>query len=353
MTDLEARVEGDEETSLPCALVDIETRHAPHAVPLGMCPGYGIETVSYSEIDTFRQCPFKHKLTYTDRWTRESIGDMTPLGKGSFWHKVMEAHYRTIQEYQIGLGEYRVSHDELLALCLAAVEEVLAEGQAAGTDENLLTLARWMYAGHIERWGLDEDWYIVAVEHTAIVPLWNKDGSESWIRLKVKLDLVVTDARGRLCIVDHKSCGNLPHQKDLDFDEQFGLYTYVLKRMGKNVFMSIHNAARTKMNQGDIIGPDDPGYKKSMKAQTLEERFKRTLLNRTDPELQAIQDEALWTAETMFGPLNRQERHPNTDTCNWKCDFTEACLYGRRSNDNGKTVLMLMDTGWRQDPQRH
>ena len=36
--------------------------------------------VSYSELDTFRQCPMKHALAYKQRWTRP-VEEGSPLNK--------------------------------------------------------------------------------------------------------------------------------------------------------------------------------------------------------------------------------------------------------------------------------
>lgn len=309
--------------------------------------------ISYSEIDAFRQCPFKHHLAYRLRYSKP-VEDMSALGKGTFWHKIMDTHYATIKAHQTGIGAYTVSATELITKCQEAVTTVLNKAMDNGTDYDLIQLAIWMYRGYLEQHGIDDEWEIIAIEHTAIVPLYDEDGNDTGFDLKVKIDLLVKDSRGRMWIVDHKSCGTLPKDDgDFSFEEQFGLYTVACRRLGFRVFGSLHNAARTKQNQGDIFKPGDPGYKTTMKAQTLAERFKRTRMNRTDAELAMIEQEVLDTATRAYGNNDNPERYPDSDRCRWRCNFTEACLLGRRVNNNGRTIEMLEDSGFTQDFARH
>lgn len=352
---------------LQCGLTDV--RHGPHTwanedepdfdVPHYRCEGVGLVTVSFSELDTFRQCPFKHKLLYIERWSAPSDpGAVDALTKGTLWHLVLESHYGTIKADQkqdeSGRRWRESSTEELLEACAEAVRSRLNELQDEGADPDLMGLLWWMYEGYVQVHGADEDWWIVAIEHTAIVPLFEADGSESWVRVKVKLDLLVEDKRGRLWIIDHKSCSQMPEgSKDLDFDDQFGLYTYAMRKIGRKVMGSIHNAARTVRNKGDIFSPGDEGYKASMKAQRLEDRFGRTYMNRTPEELEGIQGDALADAKLAHSEANHGRRHANPDTCKWRCGVKEECIYGRRTGSDAKTRLMLQEKGWQQEHMRH
>ena len=312
-------------------------------------------TISYSELDAFRQCPFKHRLAYVERWSMP-VADDSALGKGTHWHSLLEAHYKVIQQHQRESGGKRhrtLPDDELLTLCAAAVKRVLDDLQDSGVNPDTLSLLWWMYWGYAEQWGTDPDWWIVAVEHTAIVPLYEKDGSESHIHLKVKIDLIIEDRRGRRWFIDHKSGKDLPLSKDLDFDDQFGLYTYAMRRLGFRVTGCIHNATRTQRNKGDIFKPGDEGYKTTMKAQTLNERMSRTYMNRTDAELSSIQADALADAKLAYSPHNPGRRHANPDTCKWRCPYKEECIFGRRTGKDENVRLMLMDKGWTQEHVRH
>lgn len=354
----------------PCWMSRAETRHGRHtwtAETAGghgdrietdyRCEGYGIVTVSYSEIDAFRQCPYKHELNYGQRWQKEPK-DSTATGTGGLWHRVLEVHYKTIQSVQERDGDghvyWNVSEADLLIACKDAVESLFTEmAETEQRDPEVITILKWMYAGHLEMWGLDEGWDILAVENTLIVPLYEADGSESWVRLKVKLDLLIRDERGRVWIVDHKSGGSLPQGKDFDWAVQFGLYTYAMRHAGVKILGSIHSAAKRTMNKGDLIKPGDDGYKASMKEQTLEQRFVRRPLNYTEAQLATLAADVLADAKLAHSEANHKRRNQDEERCQWRCDFTEACMLGWRSGDDSKTLQMLHLTGFKQEPMRH
>lgn len=368
MTDLDDMMTQPELEVEPCSNPH---RHGPHthefidvAQPTGVpaaysefqCPGEGLVTVSYSELDAYRQCALKHDLAYTQRWVKP-VDDNTALGKGTMWHRVLETHYNTIKDHQVAQGNtftWDCTAEELENYCKLAVVELLAEMTVVeDRDQETVNLMVWMYEGYVDRWGLDDDWDIIAVENTAIVPLYEADGSESWVRLKVKLDLLVRDSKGRYWIIDHKSCANLPAGQDFDFAEQFPLYAYALRKVGIKVTGAIHNACRTKRNQGDIFSPGDPGYKTTMKAQTLEERFDRTPLNYTAVQLDGIAGDALATFKQAYSDANHKRRSADPERCKWRCNFKEACLFGRRTGKDTDMIDMLTRTGFEQNFTRH
>jgi RecB family exonuclease len=300
--------------------------------------------ISFSEIDAFRQCPFKHKLAYKLRYSRESE-PMSALGKGGSWHTVLELHYRSIRMAREdgkseAIGLYNAKN--AVELYIDSLE-----------NEELQTLMWWMYRGYVQVYGSDDQWHVQAVENTIVVPLEWSNGEPTRFQLKVKIDLVVVDAKGRWWIDDHKSCGQLPKDDDFEFEEQFKLYAAVMRKIGYPIHGCVHDAALTKMNKGDYIFPGDPLYKATMKATPLANRFKRTLIAHTDKELTATIDDVIRTATLMYSEENLEERHPDGDKCRWRCSFTEACLYGRRQDNDAVTYNMLADTGFTQSFERH
>jgi hypothetical protein len=207
-------------------------------------------------------------------------------------------------------------------------------------DDEIGDLIAWMYEGHLEMYGADEKWEIVAVEHNAQIWLPTSRGGRSNFKLKMKIDLVVRERDGhkRLWLLDHKSGGRLPYGVDLDLDEQFGLYTWGMRQLGHPVFGQIHDGARTQRNKGPM---------------ELEERFRRTLMSRTDKEITNAAVDAWRTASNMYARKKWEyKRNYNTDTCSWRCDYREACLWGRKIGEDA-TRSFLRDTGFRQDFTRH
>lgn len=279
--------------------------------------------ISFSQLDAFKQCPHKEQLAYRDRWTTAK-DETTAAGRGTMWHKILDAHYSAIKADE--------DHE-------AATKAKFTEFRRAGKDPDTLDLLEWMYTGYLERYGRDEEWQILAIEHRAQVALRYPSGRRSRFILKMIIDLVVRDRNTNMIwLVDHKSHAVIPRDKELDLDDQFGLYTWGLRQLGKKPFGSVYSTARTKRNK--------------VKPQTLDERFDRHLMTRTDHELDTIAAEALATARTMFGPHNYGERHTNSDTCRWRCDFTEACLIGRKQGPE-RERRFLLDVGFKQDYTRH
>jgi RecB family exonuclease len=266
--------------------------------------------ISWSEIDAYRQCPFKHMLAYRERWQETTLSPA--LQKGTLWHTVMEIHYKQLKK----IGK-RPRTAKAMQPAIDQINTLLGVRNHDQTEIQQLVL--WMYEGYIDAYGLDEEWEILHVEDKMFAPLPNPRGGPSRFMLKVKMDLIVR-WRGRVWQIDHKTGQNLPSEKELDLLDQFGLYTWCLRENGIPVMGSIFNAARTQRNKGPM---------------ELDKRFSRTILDYTPTQLDTIAAEAYMTAEKMwpeqFDSL-LPERTPNEDTCRWRCPYTEACLHSRKGN---------------------
>lgn len=265
--------------------------------------------VSFSELDAFRQCPHKHELAYKQRWVPHVLSPA--LTKGREWHAVMQLHYECLKA-----GTLDIERRREIAEYLIAVEQ---------WDEELAGLLAWMYDGYEERWGTDSDWEILAVEDQRLIRLPTTTGRASRYYLRMRIDLLVheTFLKGKMLVVDHKSGQNLPRNKDLDLDDQFGLYTWGARTLGDPIFGSLYNAARTQRNKSPM---------------ELDERFSRTRVYRTDRELDIIAREAFVTARTAYSAYAPGEAPRFVDSaaigphrCVVKCPFTEPCLMGRKA----------------------
>lgn len=307
--------------------------------------------VSYSELDTYRQCPLKHQLAYKERW-RKDQGVGSALHKGSMWHKVLEDHYTVI----MGLWDNKLIdmdadpfHAEYLEMCRAATRKHLINDETGDYINEDAALVDWMYQGHVDHYGLDLEWTPLAIEFAFQLPLVNENGRPSRYQIKGKLDMVIKHNRtGLVWILDHKSGANLPNQMDLEIDDQFGLYTWAMRQLGWPVVGSIHSAARTKRNLADF-----PGYEGKSKPQTLEDRFRRTLLNRSAEEVAEVAKDAYAAARNAYPPKSKQlplYSSPDPRQCGWKCDFKEIHLMGRQGIPYQES---LETSGFVQDFTRH
>lgn len=295
------------------------------------------EIVSYSELDAYRQCPLKHRLAYKERWTPKETS--AALSRGTAWHSMSEAHYTVLKEAQADpkLRDWRDEPGLEEKVRGFAEHRAMLALRDAGMPEEEVDLLMWMYDGYVKRYGLDRDWLIAAVEHNAVIPLREPSGRKSRFSLKVKIDLVVVrlDIPGEpVALVDHKTGRNLPTGKQLDIDDQFGLYEWAMRSVGKPVYQSIHNAVRTQRNKGPMA---------------LEDRFARHPMVRGEAELDEIAADALRVAKAS----RRKElpySSPNPDQCSWKCDFLQAHMAARKGADI-RDVLVGM--GFSQNFERH
>lgn len=316
--------------------------------------------VSYSELDTYRQCPLKHMLAYKERWTKPlEPGDRRSIG--TLVHAVLQVHYRLIRDYQRQWaakghrpGEWR-EHAERVDVRERLLKRIWKDLQPllydfTGEQDDQQSLVEWMYKGYVDYYGIDPEWWILGVEVAVTEPLRDARGRKTRYHLKTKIDLVVKDlSNGGIWIVDHKSGQNLPSQFDLEIDDQFGLYTLVLRWRGTKVRGQIHNALRTQRNQADW--PEHKDHK--TKAQKPEQRMRRTYLNRSEHELTNLGLDALAAAQNAYPPKSRAlplYSSPDPRQCGWKCDFKEQHLLMRMGR---KPAEVMAEAGFVQDFTRH
>jgi PD-(D/E)XK nuclease superfamily protein len=250
------------------------------------------------------------------------------------------------------------NHEDALVEARERIQPLI--DRFVGMSEDLGMLMSWMYAGHVAAWGVDEEWRIIDVERAGQVPLNPPaadhlgnflspfDNAVGLFEFKYRADLIVEE-RGRLWLVDHKSVGNFPSQLDLDFDPQIDRYTWALRQEGVPIYGQLFNQARRKMLK---------------RAQTVEERHRRPRTHRTDRELDSIANDLLRIIHARYEQQIRLEgrsahpevapvdapRQASSRHCSYLCDFTEACLSGRKGNDSRQ---YLVELGMTQNFTRH
>jgi len=282
--------------------------------------------VRHSELKDGRQCPLKHRLRWIDGWQQPEESAVQKLGTA--WHALLQRHYLAIwvQQQKLGYRAWRKAHLANYAL----LDEVETVGRQEVHDqchvskgltkEQCETLV-WMYEGYLEFFGLDPDWEVLMVETDLTTPFIEPSGKPSRrFSYQFHADLVVRDwsMGGKVVVVDHKSTAQPLGQHDIDLDDQFGLYTWALGRLGYPVLAPVCSQAKTK---------------KLQRAMTLEERFTRINSYRTEVEQNNIAADALRTAKRLYGKANLTEPDsaPNPRACGWSCEFKEVHLQIRRS----------------------
>lgn len=299
--------------------------------------------VSFSELDTGRQCPLKWYLAYQQRWAKPAEPGGA-LSRGTLFHKVMEAHYGALKEIQEPghpKRGWRGSERSLIRVIGWIWDEKVApllhdqDGQQ--TEEQ--QLIEWMYRGYVEHYGLDLDWEIIATEWAPRVALLVPSGEPSQFVLKLKVDLVIRDTStsggGKLWIVDHKSAKNLANQTERELDDQFKLYTWAARQLGRPVAGSVYNGVKTYRTKKPQLGID---------------RHLRVRMAHTEIELTNVALDAVRAATNLYG-MAEVHSAPNPQQCSWKCDFRDAHIMMRKGVD---PTRVLRDYGFeRQVGERH
>lgn len=319
--------------------------------------------VSYSELDCFRQCPLKWQMAYRDGYKPEREKEAFRLGH--VWHEIMERHYLTLKEYQqnqfnmerVSPQRGAIAERGLLERCAAEVGAVMDP-----LDDETRALMEWAYAGYVEAHGCDPQWRIIATEQRGETPLTPGGRPLVWV-----IDLVVEDLDyGGEWIVDHKFVADLAEDVEIDLDDQLGLYWFAWAVIDPSGFSRVNgamlNESRKKQNKGDLPGAIEtwervkaaggrPGVKP--KAQTLDQRFRRTRTSRTAEELETIAADALRVVHAMdlLEDNGALYSSPNPKQCKWKCDFKEVHIVHRASNLPLEEVLE--DFGFRSRADRY
>lgn len=293
-----------------------------------------VRTISWSEIDSWRQCPFKWRLEYAERWVPAETSPA--LSKGTLWHTVLEKHYRILQSSR----SLATAMDAVDAFLDAMTTDTSVYGSA--TPE-YVDLIRWMYSGYVQMWQHDDaEHQIIEIELRRELPL-----IEGIVNIKCKIDYLMKDLFGFYWLYDHKSGQNLPSKRETDLDDQFALYQWILNQtLDANIFGIVHNAARTtrlKTREAPLV-----------------ERFARIKMVRTEVEMQTMIEEIQSTALDIVAAYDNLDspetlvtpRHPDPDRCKWRCSFTNPCLLGR-GTEPSRTRTMLKDLDFTQDWTRH
>lgn len=280
---------------------------------------------SYSEVEIARACPKKWELAYYQRWRGPSRG---ARALGSAWHRLLETHYNGIKDSHGSKGSERARTTlvrESVLDCLQVVCYGNDSGQQVDTTQadEQYELLLWMYEGHLDRFGLDEDWQILEVEYKQAVPVFDSGWVYSFVA-----DLVVLDRKtGQKLAVDHKSSSRLPKLKDFDLNDQFPLYTWALNQLGFNIAGAIRSEALTRKNKS--------------KPQDLQDRFARFRLHSTERQQLGALGDAIRSMESVHSWVESGDfpRHLSMEYCSYRCDFREACLIGR-AGGNEQAVLL-------------
>lgn len=303
----------------------------------------GVTEVSFSELESFRQCPHRHELGYLERWRHNTDGPKVGArDKGTLFHALMEAWYGHIATRQPALG---ASYPAALVADIrrSGIEqtwllfEELYEACQYDGERTMHDMVWWCFERYVNTYGVDSCWFVAGVEHAFKMPL------DDRFTMKGKIDLIVRDrVTGKLIVIDHKSGARLPLDKDIDFDVQLRMYLLALQQNG---FEDID--AYALYNSIRLFKPV-----KKTEEFTAEKQFLRRPTRALPSELETMRSDFLADIRLAYSEHNGRQRHYDQNTCGWKCDFTEACLVGAKYG-KVKEQHYLEDLGFKQNWERH
>ena len=177
-----------------------------------------VNYLSYSQIQTFGQCPLHYKLKYI---LRIPTPPTAALSFGSTIHATMRDFYQWI------CAGNKASFNELLSFY---EKNWLAEGFTNKRHELLMKVKGEKYLRDFLEKSFNEKNLPVALETPFKFPV-----SET-LRFGGKIDRVDKHPSGRIEIVDYKTGGKVPTQKQVDGDLQMTLYALAATEVRDQLF---------------------------------------------------------------------------------------------------------------------
>ena len=198
--------------------------------------------LTYSALNTFRNCPRKYKNRYIDNLRTRERPDT--LSFGSVVHTAIELWYRS-QDGQSRLGDTLAYIDD------AFENRVVDAGQKAHWH-----LATAMIRGYAHRYAIEE-FEIVEIEKEFVGEIRNPDtGRQSQtFRIAGKVDGIVRCHDG-LYLLEHKTASTVDanYLDKLWTDTQIALYCHYLREQGYPIVGVIYNVllkSRLKQSNGE------------------------------------------------------------------------------------------------------
>ena len=198
--------------------------------------------LTYSALNTFRNCPRKYKHRYIDNLRPRA--KVESLSFGSVIHSAIEIWYRSANDAN------------RLWKALDFIDRSFPE---RATDENQMAnwhLARAMFTGYASRYAT-EDFAIIEVEKTFTGPIRNPDTgrcSQTFV-MAGKADAIVQLPDG-MYLLEHKTAASIDgnYLDKLWTDTQIALYSYYLRELGYPIVGIIYNVllkSRLKQSPGE------------------------------------------------------------------------------------------------------
>jgi RecB family exonuclease len=308
--------------------------------------------LTYSALNTFRNCPRKYKNRYLDNLRpRERV---EALSFGSVIHTSIELWYRS-QDTQSRLRDV-----------LAYIDDAFENRVVDANQLSQWHLATAMMRGYAERYAT-EDFDIVEVEKEFVGEIRNPDtGRQSQtFRIAGKVDGIVRCHDG-LYLLEHKTASTVDanYLDKLWTDTQIALYCYYLRELGYPIVGVIYNVllkSRLKQSRGESqsefearhaeLAAKNKSGKSTAKRQMPEtdtefqarltewysrpEAFHREFIYLSEDRLAMLQDEVWEITQQYLDARRRGKWLLNTSNCfsyQRPCEYLAYCQSGFSPN---------------------
>ncbi|XZE17441.1 PD-(D/E)XK nuclease family protein [Pirellulaceae bacterium SH449] len=308
--------------------------------------------LTYSALNTFRNCPRKYKNRYLDNLRpRERV---EALSFGSVIHTAIELWYRSTDA------------DSRLRDVLASIDEAY---ENRNTDPHQMAqwhLATAMIRGYADRYSTEE-FEVIEVEKEFVGEIRNPDtGRQSQtFRIAGKVDGIVRCHDG-LYLLEHKTASNVDasYLDKLWTDTQIALYCYYLRELGYPIIGVIYNVllkSRLKQGKGETqeeyeirkaeLAAKNKSGKSTAKRQLPEtddefqarlvewysrpEAFHREFIYLSEDRLAMLQDEVWEITQQYLDARRRGKWLLNTSNCfsyQRPCEYLAYCQSGFNPN---------------------
>ena len=308
--------------------------------------------LTYSALNTFRNCPRKYKHRYIDNLRPRA--KVESLSFGSVIHSAIEIWYRSVNDAN------------RLWKVLDFIDRSFPE---RATDESQMAnwhLARAIFTGYASRYPT-EDFTIIEVEKTFTGQIRNPDTgrcSQTFV-MAGKADAIVKRDDG-MYLLEHKTAASIDgnYLDKLWTDTQIALYSYYLRELGYPIVGIIYNVllkSRLKQSPGETqdeyearhaeLAAKNKSGKSTAKRQMPEtneefqgrlaswyskpEAFHRELIYLPEERLSMLQDEVWEITQQYLDARRRGKWLLNTSSCfsyQRPCEYLSYCQSGFNPN---------------------
>lgn len=308
--------------------------------------------LTYSALNTFRNCPRKYKNRYLDNLRPRERAEA--LSFGSAIHTAIELWYRSSEA------------ESRLRDVLAYIDDAFEDRVVDSNQMVQWHLATAMIRGYAERYATEE-FEVVEVEKEFVSEIRNPDtGRQSQtFRIAGKVDGIVRCHDG-LYLLEHKTASTVDasYLDKLWTDTQIALYCYYLRELGYPIVGVIYNVllkSRLKQGKGETqeeyeirhaeLAAKNKSGKSTAKRQMPEtddefqarltewysrpEAFHREFIYLSEDRLAMLQDEVWEITQQYLDARRRGKWLLNTSNCfsyQRPCEYLAYCQSGFNPN---------------------